>query len=264
MPRFYFEVARAAFRRQMIYRWANVSGLVTNIFFGAIISAVFIAVFQSRHLAAGYTIRDTLRYWWMAQSLVMVILPFGWFDLMLTIRTGEVASDLSKPCDFYWYWFSREAGRDVYFLLFRAVPTYLAGMLLFGIGVPGGPVDWIAYVPSLAIGAASGIAFRVLYNLVAFWILEARAVGGIAQVLAHFFTGLYVPIAFFPPLLAAVSAWLPFNALENVPVEVVLGKVSGANLAMELARQALWLVALTLAARGLAAVAARRVIVQGG
>ena len=54
------------------------------------------------------------------------------------------------------------------------------------------------------------------------------------------------------------------NALENVPVEVVLGKVSGANLAMELARQALWLVALTLAARGLAAVAARRVIVQGG
>lgn len=264
MFRFYVEVARAAYRRQLIYRWANLAGLVTNIFFGAIISAVFIAVFQSRNVAAGYTIRDTLRYWWMAQALIMVVLPFGWFDLMLTIRTGEVAADLSKPCDFYWYWFSREVGRDVYFFLFRAVPTYLAGMLLFGLGVPGGVAQWLAYIPSLAIGAASGIAFRVLYNLVAFWILEARAVGGMVQVVAHFFTGLYVPIAFLPPALAAVAAWLPFNGLENVPVEVVLGKVSGGGLALELARQLLWLVALTLAARAVATRAARRVIVQGG
>ena len=46
---------------------------------------------------------------------------------------GEVVSDLSKPSDFFWYWFSRESGRNVYYLLFRCIPTYLAGMLLFGI-----------------------------------------------------------------------------------------------------------------------------------
>jgi viologen exporter family transport system permease protein len=36
MLRFYFEVARTAYRRQLIYRWANLAGLLTNIFFGAI------------------------------------------------------------------------------------------------------------------------------------------------------------------------------------------------------------------------------------
>jgi hypothetical protein len=45
MLRFYFEVARTAYRRQLIYRWANLAGLLTNIFFGAILSYVMIALY---------------------------------------------------------------------------------------------------------------------------------------------------------------------------------------------------------------------------
>jgi ABC-2 type transport system permease protein len=123
MLRFYFEVARTAYRRQLIYRWANLAGLLTNIFFGAILSYVMIALFHARPVAAGYNVRDVLRYIWLVQAMVMIVLTFGWYDLMLTIRSGEVVSDLSKPCDFYWYWFSREMGRSAYYLLFRGLPT---------------------------------------------------------------------------------------------------------------------------------------------
>ena len=107
MLRFYVEVARTAFRRQLMYNWANLAGLLTNIVFGIIFSYVMIALFQVKHVAGGYDLRDALRYTWLVQSLVMIVLTFGWYDLMLTIRSGEVVSDLSKPCDFYWYWFSR-------------------------------------------------------------------------------------------------------------------------------------------------------------
>ena len=47
MLRFYLEVARTAFRRQLVYRWANLAGLATNIFFGVIVSYVYIALFQA-------------------------------------------------------------------------------------------------------------------------------------------------------------------------------------------------------------------------
>ncbi len=122
MLRFYFAVARTAYRRQLTYRWANLAGLLTNIFFGAIFSYVMIALFHARPVAAGYNVRDVLRYIWLVQAMVMIVLTFGWYDLMLTIRSGEVVSDLSKPCDFYWYWFSREMGRSAYYLLFRGCP----------------------------------------------------------------------------------------------------------------------------------------------
>src|SRR5437773_12551225 len=97
MLRFYLEVARTAFRRQLIYRWANLAGLLTNIFFGSIFSYVVIALFAVRPHVVGYDVRDTLRYTWLVQSIVMIVLTFGWYDLMLTIRSGAVISDLSKP-----------------------------------------------------------------------------------------------------------------------------------------------------------------------
>ena len=44
MLRFYIEVARTAFRRQLIYRWANVAGLITNIVFGIIFATISVAI----------------------------------------------------------------------------------------------------------------------------------------------------------------------------------------------------------------------------
>jgi ABC-2 type transport system permease protein len=264
MLRFYVEVARTAYRRQLIYRWANLAGLLTNIFFGAIFSYVIIALYQAKPVAAGYNVQDALRYVWLVQAMVMVVLTFGWYELMLTIRSGEVVSDLSKPCDFYWYWFSREIGRSIYFLLFRGLPTYLAGMALFGLGAPGDLKTWLAYAASLPLAAMIGIAYRFLFNIVAFWVLEARAVGGFATVVALFFAGSYVPIPFFPPWLRAISFWLPFNGLMNVPAQIFLGKLTGITLLFGLSSQVLWVVLLTLSVRSLTSVAARRVVVQGG
>lgn len=264
MLRFYIEVARTAFRRQLIYRWANLAGLLTNIFFGSIYSYVIIALFHARHSAAGYNVLDTLRYTWLVQAMIMIVLPFGWYDLMLTIRSGEVVSDLSKPCDFYWYWFSRELGRACYYLFFRGLPIYLAGALLFGLGVPGGLDHWLMYTVSLLLGAMLGISYRYLYNVLAFWVIEARSVAVLAGTIALFFTGSFIPLPFFPAWLRAIADWLPFTGLMNVPTEIFLGKLTQSALLLGLGRQVLWSVVLTLFVRMLTAIAARHVIVQGG
>ncbi|HLX57504.1 MAG TPA: ABC-2 family transporter protein [Ktedonobacteraceae bacterium] len=264
MLRFYVEVAQTAFRRQLIYRWANLAGMLANIVFGMIFSYVMIALFQVRSIAGGYDLRDALRYVWLVQSMVMIVLTFGWYDLMLTIRSGEVVSDLSKPCDFYWYWFSREIGRSGYYLLYRGLPTYLVGMLLFGFGAPLDWRLWLAFACSLPIGAMIGIAYRVLFNIAAFWIVEARAFGTLATVIALIFTGNYVPLPFFPAWLRAIADWLPFSGLMNVPAQIFLGKLAGGEMLLEFLRQLAWLLVMTLLVRFVAARATRRVVVQGG
>lgn len=264
MLRFYFEVARAAYRRQLIYRWANLAGLCTNVFWGIIMSSVMIALYHARPVTDGYNLRDALSYIWAAQALIMVVLPFGWQELMLTIRTGEVVTDLSKPCDFFLYWFSREAGRAVYYFLFRGLPTYLAGFFIFGLEASAGWFAWPAFLICLALGALSGAAFRILLNLVAFWIIEARAVITLGLTVAQFFTGNYLPVVFFPAWLYILANWLPFNGMINVPTQVFLGKLTGGPLLLDLALQLGWLLALILFVRLITTVATRRVVVQGG
>jgi ABC-2 type transport system permease protein len=261
---FYLAVARTAFRRQVIYRWANLAGLAANVFFGTILSSVYLALYATRPTAGGFTALDTLRYLWLMQALTMTVLSFGWYDLLLTIRTGDVVTDLSKPCDFFWYWFSREAGRSAYFVLYRGLPTYAAGMLLFGIGLPGGGALWLAFVVTLLLGTVLGVTFRYLTNIVAFWIVEGRAAAGLAFALALFFTGNFVPIAFFPGWLRPLAEWLPFSGMLNVAAQAFAGHVAGAELALDLTRQTLWIGALILGARALTAAATRRVVIQGG
>ncbi|GHO42709.1 ABC transporter permease [Ktedonospora formicarum] len=260
---FYVETAFTAFRRQLIYRWANISGLITNIFFCVLFSYVLLALYHVRPSVPGYSIQDSLRYTWLLQSLLMVITPFGWMDLMMTIRTGEVVSDLSKPCDFCWYWFSREVGRSLYFLFFRGLPIYTAGMLLFQIGLPMSWSNWGALLLMLPSAILLGIVYRFLYNLLAFWIIEGRAIVTMAVVLSLFFTGSYVPIYFLPSWLQNIVAWLPFNGFMNVPTLAFLGKMSLSTFWFELARQIGWLLLLVLVARLLTTIATRRVVSQG-
>ena len=62
------------YHRQLIYRWANLAGLLTNIFFRAIFSYVIIALYQAKPVAAGYDVKYALRYVWLAQATVMVVL----------------------------------------------------------------------------------------------------------------------------------------------------------------------------------------------
>jgi ABC-2 type transport system permease protein len=245
MLRFYFAVASTSFRRQLVYRWANLSGLITNIFFGSIFSFIIIALYQSRPSVAGYNLQDALRYTWLIQALIMVALPFSFYDL-------------------YWYWFSREMGRNCYYLFFRALPIYLAGMLLFGIGFSGDLRSYLAFPFVLFLGMMLGIAYRYWYNLIAFWIVEARAVAIFAGIVALFFTGSYVPLPFFPTWLRTIADWLPFTGLMNFPAEIFMGKVPATLFWLSLARQLAWVILLTLFVRWLTTLAARRVIVQGG
>jgi ABC-2 type transport system permease protein len=264
MLRFYLEVARTTFRRQVIYRWANIAGLLTNIFFGSIFSYVIIALYHARSSVTGYVALDILRYTWLVQAMVMVVTQFSWFELMMTIRSGDVVSDLSKPCDFCWYWFSREVGRSAYYLVYRAIPTYIAGALLFGLGAPGGWQNWLMYGLMLPLSVLLGIGYRFLYNIVAFWMVEARAMVVLAANLALFFTGSFIPIPFFPAWLRVLTEWLPFNGLMNLPVEILLGKIAGSTMWLDIGIQVCWVIVFVLSARMLTRMATQHVIVQGG
>ena len=127
--RVYIEVAKRAFQQQLAYRTANLAGLATNAFWGALRSFLFLGLFQGREMAAGWNVRDAIDYVWITQALIMPVYFWNWSEIANTIRTGDVLSDLAKPVDYYTFWLSRDAGRAIYHTLFRWLPTTLLGVL---------------------------------------------------------------------------------------------------------------------------------------
>src|SRR5829696_6443624 len=246
--RVYLELARRSFAQQFAYRGATLAGVFTNSIFGIMIASVFLGLYRSQSgggEVAGWSAEETLTYVWINQALLMPVYLWGWFEVMRSIQTGAIVSDLLKPLDFYTYWLSRDLGRAAAHLLLRALPTFLIGALLFRqMVLPDEIWRWGAFLASVVMA-----------------VIDHRGVAYMAVMLVNFFSGLLLPIAFFPPWLEFVANVLPFRAMLMVPNEVLLGQRSVLS---GWALQLFWIVVMTAIARTMLRAGERKVVIQGG
>jgi ABC-2 type transport system permease protein len=264
MLRLGFELARRGYRRYAAYPGATWAGVFTNTFFGFLIAYILLAVFREREMVGSYDARDAVTYVWLSQGLLMTVYTWGWYEVALRIASGDIATDLQRPLDLQAYWLAGDLGRAAYHALFRGVPPFVVGALAFDVRLPGDPVLWLAFPVSLALAVTASFAFRFLFNLAAFWLLDYRGVGMLAMVVSTFFSGQVVPLAFFPEELRTVVWALPFAAMVQAPIEVFLGHARGLDLVGLLALQAFWAAALLGLGRVGLGAGMRKLVVQGG
>jgi ABC-2 type transport system permease protein len=257
-------VTRRALQRQFAYRVENLAGIFTNVFFGYLRVAVFVVVYQSASSLGGYDQQSAVTYMWVTQAMIMVVALWGWWDIELTIRSGDVVSDLAKPFSYLGFWLARDVGRAAYFLLFRAVPVLIAGQILSGLVWPDSPLAWGAFMLSLVLAQLVSFGFRFLLNVSAFWTTDARGLGYIALALTMFLGGFVIPIRYFPEWAQPICFALPFASITQTPGDVFVGRLEGTAMVGALALQALWAIAFLLAAQLATLLATRRVVVQGG
>lgn len=261
--RLYYEIAARAFRRASFYRGAALAGLVTNALFGAVLTFMYRAVYGSGGTVAGLSLEDCITYVWLMQSLISVGAAWMTWELMASIRSGDVVSDLAKPWSFYGYWLSRTLGERFFNLIGRGSCTYLVGVAFFGALSPD-PGILAAFLAAIVLSMLVSFSVSFLVNMSGFWLLDASGAMVIANSVVMFFSGFLIPLAFLPPLLGKVASFLPFQAIAAVPAGIFLGKIAGFDAVRALALQAGW--AAVLAAAGILVhrAALRRVVIQGG
>jgi ABC-2 type transport system permease protein len=260
----YFQVAVKSFQRHLAHRAANLAGIGTNLFFGAIYVSVYLALFRHRESVGGLDARDAVTYATICQALLMVMSAFGSRELSDAIIRGEIATDLSRPVDFHAYWGALDLGKAGYYLVFRGLPTYFLGLWLYHARPPAGAGVLIPFLAVVTCGMLLSFAFRFITSSLAFWIVDSRGINFLASTAILFFAGFIVPLNFFPPLLRSVVEFLPFQAMAHLPVNVYLGKTGGTHLIREIGIELLWLAALTAFGRYLFARTVRRVAIHGG
>ena len=262
--RLYYEIARRSFDRFLTYRAATLAGMATNGFFGLMRTYLFIGFYGTQGTVSGWTQTDALTFVWLGQALLMPVFLFGWYEIAQTIRSGDVISDLSKPYDYYGFWLARDAGRALYHLLFRGIPTFLIGAALFRLTLTTNPGIWLAFLLSLILAVWISFGMRFLASLASFWLLDYRGPIMVLVWTNGLLSGLLVPLNYWPGWAEMTVRLLPFAGLIQIPVDIILGKSTGPDVAAALLFQLSWAVALMLAGRLVLSMAVRKVVVQGG
>ena len=258
-----WEIAKRGWRRYAAYPWATAAGIFTNTVFGFLQAYILLAVYEHRTDVGGYDAGDAVTYVWLVQALLMTVHVFQWRELADRIRDGSIATDLSRPLDPQRYWLAFDLGRAPFHFLARGILPFAAGALVFRLDYPS-PLDAAAFLVSVALAVVVSLAFRFLYNLPAFWLLDIRGVLLAALTISLFFSGMIVPLAFFPTWLADVARALPFASMMQTPVDIWLGKRAGWELLGIVALQAGWAIVLLALGRLTLRLATRKLVVQGG
>lgn len=189
-----------------------------------------------------------------------------WLDGILgsRIRTGQVATDLLKPINFQWLYFS-SAMADV------AIQSCM-GLMVLGLAA------WLLPYPPLALDAARVLVFLLslgLALLVQYGVCFLIALGAFVthngyglfflRLMSHMaFSGIFAPLLLYPDGLRKVAQVLPFHCIIHTPVAIGLGLLPLRQAPQLLGEQALWALALIVAGQLTFGAVTRRLSIQGG
>lgn len=214
----------------------------------------------------GLTYQNVVAYYLLTMiSRAFSSMPGLAASIARDVREGTIQRYLIQPIDqIYYLLMTRVAHKIVYYAV-ATLPFAIVFWLCRGF-FPGwpGPLEFAGYVASLVMAFCLGFFFEVSIGLLSFWLLEISSFLFIVMSLNYFLSGHMVPLDLLPERLAAVLRLLPFQYLAYFPAMVMLGKITGMELARGLLVQLGWLVLLVGTSRVLYRRGLRRYSAFGG
>ena len=270
--RTYWALFQSELRQHLQYRVAAVAGALTNIAFGFFRIFLLTAFYGATHASQPMALQEVYTYIWFGQVL------FGMLPITglvggdsEEIRTGAVAYRLVRPISLYSYFYARVLGQKTTALLTRSmIQVLLLALVLppLGLGRWGMQAPVWRLVPLLAVSLLMALllsaATQTLLYMSSFWTISTRGSATLTYAVISLFSGLLVPLAFFPPGFGRLAAILPFRGVYDTPARLYTGTIGGLEAALALTHQAAWIAALVALGALLARRGAARLEVAGG
>jgi ABC-2 type transport system permease protein len=179
------------------------------------------------------------------------------------IRDGSISMALTRPVSYPMTIFVEQMAFTVQNVALRVLP-YLLIALIFRIGAGGDAYFSVALVLSMLIAYLLMAFFEMFFGLIAFWTMEISGIIQVRNALMLVFSGSMIPLWFFPDWLFNIAILLPFQAIYNIPLSILIGRIEGAAVWDALLTQVIWLVVFFGLSMLFWGKTRRRVVVNGG
>ena len=247
----------SALAGNLAYRGAAAIWVLTSI----IQPLVFIVVWRT--VAGGGSTGGYTAAQFVAYFLVMMVvdhLTFIWhmWEFEYRIRNGTFSPLLLRPV----HPIHHDVCENVSYKLVGLVgilPAAVVLALVFDADLSA--TTWgtvVAFLPAVLLAMVLRFVVEWCVALSAFWLTKVSAMNMVFFSLFTFLGGQFAPLSVLPGWMQAVAAVTPFPWTLAFPVEVLLGRRSGSDLALGYGAQLVWIVVALLVLRFLWARAVRR------
>lgn len=253
-----------SFKMLLAYRIANLSGMVTNIFFLFIRSGVFIACYQNKDVVAGLTLYDALTYLTLTQSFFTLMPHLGSMGLSENIVSGQIAIELNRPLNFYVMYMAKRTGIFLYFVVHRFLPILIIGSLSGLLSLPATFSSMPLFACSIILGFWITVSIMFLVESTAFWFQSDRGLKVCMYGVFAFFSGLLVPLNYFPDWAMKITQLLPFAYTFDSPAQIYLQIKPIEQIYQNFFAQMIWAVLLSMVCLYVLKIGEKKVVIHGG
>jgi len=267
-----FRVYLSAFRIRLLqnlqYRVAALAGLTTQFFWGFMLIMVLQAFYSSSDAVQPMTMAQIASYIWLQQAfLVFVALWYRDMDLFGLIMSGDVAYELCRPTDLFFFWYARLLAQRLAGAALRCLPILLVALLLpapYCLVLPNGIAPLLLFLATLLLGLLVNVAISMFIYILTFITLSHIGSLLIIGTVGEFCSGMIVPIPLLPDWLQRILLLLPFRLAADLPFRVWSGNLSSREALAGIVTQLVWLAVLAAVGRMAMGRVLKRLIVQGG
>lgn len=262
--RYLWQLVKNSFRMQFTYRTALFAGLLTNIFFGFLRAAVIMALYRGQASVNGMSINAAVTYVAFSQGMIAFLSIFGYYDVMRSVYSGDIAGDLIRPAGLFFTWLGRDIGRSIVNLFIRGVLLLVIFSFFFDLILPGSLLQWSWVGLSMLLSWGISYCWRFLLNLASFWSPDALGIARIGFAVSQLFCGFILPLRLLPDWFSRLADFTPFPSMLNSSVEIFLGTIQGAKIFEAVLMQVVWLVLLYALSQWVLNAGIKRLVIQGG
>ncbi len=161
-------------------------------------------------------------------------------DITESVRTGTLFKDIIRPFNIFLTYISQNVGYKILVAITQGIP--LALIAIFVVGIKTTPIHFVLFMVSLALAFLLKFSFAYLFGMAAFWLTKTGGLFRIKNGVQKFLAGAVMPLSLFPAGAQAVFAFLPFQYMTFVSVQILLQKYTIAESIIKILIQILWIV----------------------
>ncbi|MBD0382307.1 ABC transporter permease [Paenibacillus sedimenti] len=260
----YLEIIRMRFLMMLAYRVNYYSGILIYALNIGSYYFVYKAIYGEQTIIGGMTLAQMTTYVaisWMSRAFYFNNLDR---EIATEIRDGSVAIQFIRPYNYVNVKMMQGLGEGVFRLLLFTTPGMIFVWLLLPVELPTDPSLWLIYLLMLFFSFLINTQLNIITGLFAFFLENNEGLMRMKRIAVDLFSGLIIPITFFPGWAKSVLEWLPFQAITYLPSAVFTGKITGSEIFEKLGIQALWFFVLIIPIYILWNRSRTRLFVQGG
>ncbi len=262
----YLSLLRVGVLEEMQFRLGAAVRLFGNIIYLIIIYFLWKAIFDSSptEVVNGMTFSDTMIYLVLASALFSTMEMYVTWQMGRSVQSGNIVMDLLRPMGYTTYNLLVFSGNTLVSVFVNLIPTMLIVYFITGGGFA---LSWnlLFFAVAVFIGTILNFFINFFVGVICFYTESIWGINIMKEVIVMLLSGASIPLAFFPEKLQQIVYYLPFQAIYNTPLTILINRELSVNTVVSmLGIQIFWLVVMGVISQMFFRISVKRITVNGG